>query len=249
MSKNTAAIKVENISCLYEEKIVLEKISFSVREGEIFFIIGESGCGKTTLLRCMTGLLEPDQGEIFYFGKKFINNDPDERRMLLKKFGVLYQSSALWSSMTIGENISLPLEQYTSLHKNDRREIIALKLAQVGLTGTEELYPSELSGGMKKRAALARALALDPKIVFFDEPSGGLDPVTSKEIDQLILEIRDTLGTTMVIVSHQLSSIFAIADRLLLLDPETKGIIAHGTPKELASTSHNARVRNFLNQS
>lgn len=244
-----SAISLENIRCLYEETIVLENISFNVSEGELFFIIGGSGCGKTTLLRCMTGLLKPDQGDIFYFGKKFLSEDVEERRMLLKKFGVLYQSSALWSSMTIGENISLPLEEYTTLNKKDRREVIALKLAQVGLAGAEELYPSELSGGMRKRAGLARALALDPKIVFFDEPSGGLDPVTSKEIDKLILEVRDTLGTTMVIVSHQLSSILRIADRILVLDHKTRGIIADGTPHELASKSSDQRVRNFLNQS
>lgn len=244
-----SAIRLEKIRCLYEDTVVLENISFVVGEGELFFIIGGSGCGKTTLLRCMTGLLKPDQGEIFYFGKNFLTEDEAERRVLLKKFGVLYQSSALWSSMTVGENISLPLEEYTTLNKKDRCEVIALKLAQVGLAGAEELYPSELSGGMRKRAGLARALALDPKIVFFDEPSGGLDPVTSKEIDKLILEVRDTLGTTMVIVSHQLSSIFRIADRILVLDHETRGIIADGTPHELASTSRDQRVRNFLNQS
>jgi phospholipid/cholesterol/gamma-HCH transport system ATP-binding protein len=249
MQHTTDAIKVENITFLYDDTVVLEKISFTVKTGELFFIIGGSGCGKTTLLRCMTGLLEPERGEIFYFGKDFLNNDSREREMLLKSFGVLYQSSALWSSMTIGENVSLPLEQYTRLDKNDRREIVALKLAQVGLAGTEELYPSELSGGMKKRAGLARALALDPKIVFFDEPSGGLDPVTSKEIDELILEVRDTLGTTMVIVSHQLSSIFRIADRIMVLDHTTKGIIANGTPHQLARMSHDPRVINFLNQS
>lgn len=242
------AIDVENISCAYEETVILKKISFSVQAGEIFFIIGGSGCGKTTLLRCMTGLLAPANGSISYFGKNFINSDEEERRMILKSFGVLYQSSALWSSMTIGENVALPLEQYTSLNKQDCREIVALKLAQVGLAGTEELYPSELSGGMKKRAGLARALALDPKIVFFDEPSGGLDPVTSREIDELILEVRDTLGTTMVIISHQLSSIFRIADRILVLDRETKGIIADGPPHHLAQHSNNPRVRNFLNQ-
>jgi phospholipid/cholesterol/gamma-HCH transport system ATP-binding protein len=249
MKQNTTAIQAEKITCAYEETVVLENISFSVQAGELFFIIGGSGCGKTTLLRCMTGLLTPQEGEVFYFGRNFINTDDEERRMLLKSFGVLYQSSALWSSMTIGENVSLPLEQYTSLPKNECREIVALKLAQVGLAGTEDLYPSELSGGMKKRAGLARALALDPKIVFFDEPSSGLDPVTSREIDELILEVRDTLGTTMVIVSHQLSSIFRIADRILVLDHETKGIIADGAPRPLAQQSSDRRVRNFLNQS
>jgi len=169
-----SAIRLEKIRCLYEDTVVLENISFVVGEGELFFIIGGSGCGKTTLLRCMTGLLKPDQGEIFYFGKNFLTEDEAERRVLLKKFGVLYQSSALWSSMTVGENISLPLEEYTTLNKKDRCEVIALKLAQVGLAGAEELYPSELSGGMRKRAGLARALALDPKLFFLMNPQEAL---------------------------------------------------------------------------
>lgn len=249
MTRNISpmAIEVENLTCGYGATTVLKEVSFSVQPQELFFIIGGSGCGKTTLLRCLIGLLPLQKGKISYFGKNFTIADTEERRAILKTFGVLYQSSALWSSMTIGENISLPLEQYTSLPKKERQEIVALKLAQVGLSGIEDLYPRELSGGMRKRVGLARALALDPKIVFFDEPSGGLDPVTSREIDELILEVRDTLGTTMVIVSHQLSSIFRIADRVLVLDDEAHGIIADGTPKKLASESPDIRVKNFLN--
>ena len=244
----TTVIEVKNLACGYGETVVLQKVSFSVHHQEMLFVIGGSGCGKSTLLRCMIGLLKPLKGDVAYFGKSFTAADTVQRRDILKTFGVLYQNSALWSSMTLAENVSLPLEEHASLTQEDRREITALKLAQVGLSGSEELYPSELSGGMKKRAALARALALDPAIVFFDEPSTGLDPITSREMDELILQVRDTLGTTMVIVSHQLSSIFRLADRVIMLDHESKGIIAEGAPRDLAAKSTNPRVREFLKQ-
>jgi len=250
--KNDASapvIEVKNLTCGYGETVVLQDVSFAVHARELLFVIGGSGCGKSTLLRCLIGLLKPFQGDVVYFGKSFIAADPTQRREILKTFGVLYQNNALWSSMTLAENISLPLEEHTSLSLADREEIVTLKLTEVGLAGSEELYPAELSGGMKKRAALARALALDPAIVFFDEPSTGLDPITSREMDRLILQVRDTLGTTMVIVSHQLSSIFRLADRVIMLDSETKGIIAEGVPAELAATSNDPRVRDFLNQS
>ncbi len=241
-------IEVKSLTCGYRDEVVLRDVSFAVHPRELLFVIGGSGCGKSTLIRCLIGLLKPLHGDVAYFGNSFTAADAAQRREILKTFGVLYQNNALWSSMTLAENVSLPLEEHTSLSRADRREIIALKLNQVGLSGSEELYPSELSGGMKKRAALARALALDPAIVFFDEPSAGLDPVTSREIDRLILLIRETLGTTMVIVSHQLSSIFRLADRVIMLDRETKGIIAQGAPAELASVSTDSRVRDFLNQ-
>ncbi|MFA6561179.1 MAG: ATP-binding cassette domain-containing protein [Verrucomicrobiia bacterium] len=239
-------IEVKNLTCGYGETVVLQKASFSVRAQELFFVIGGSGCGKSTLLRCMIGLLKPTQGDVAYFGKSFTQCETLDRRDILKSFGVLYQNNALWSSMTLSENVSLPLEEYTSLTRRDREEIVALKLTQVGLSGSGNLFPSELSGGMKKRAALARALALDPAIVFFDEPSTGLDPITSRAMDQLILQVRETLGTTMVIVSHQLSSIFRLADHAIFLDREVKGIIAEGAPAELAATSTDPRVREFL---
>jgi phospholipid/cholesterol/gamma-HCH transport system ATP-binding protein len=244
----TPVIEVKNLSCGYGELVVLQHLSFAVHPQELLFVIGGSGCGKSTLLRCLIGLLKPFEGEVAYFGKSFTAADAVQRRKILKTFGVLYQNNALWSSMTLAENISLPLEEHTSLSRADREEIVALKLTEVGLSGSEELYPSELSGGMKKRAALARALALDPAIVFFDEPSEGLDPITSREMDRLILQVRETLGTTMVIVSHQLSSIFRLADRVIMLNPETRGIIAEGAPAELAATSTDPRVRDFLNQ-
>jgi phospholipid/cholesterol/gamma-HCH transport system ATP-binding protein len=250
MKNDTSAtvIEVKNLACGYGETVVLQEVSFAVHPQEMLFIIGGSGSGKSTLLRCLIGLLKPLRGDVAYFGKSFTTADAGQRREILKTFGVLYQDNALWSSMTLAENVSLPLEEHTSLPRPERAEIVALKLTQVGLSGSEDLFPSELSGGMKKRAALARALALDPVIVFFDEPSEGLDPITSREMDRLILQVRETLGTTMVIVSHQLSSIFRLADRVIVLDHEAKGIIAEGTPTELAATSTDPRVRDFLNQ-
>jgi phospholipid/cholesterol/gamma-HCH transport system ATP-binding protein len=244
--KNPPVIEITGLVCGYGETVVLRDINFSVRRGELFFVIGGSGCGKTTLLRHMIGLQRPFAGQVDYFGKNFTDADLVERRALLKTFGVLYQSAALWSSLTVRENIALPLEEYTTLTRREINEIIMLKLAQVGLAGFEEYYPSELSGGMKKRAGLARALALDPAIVFFDEPSAGLDPVTARQLDHLIREIRDTLGTTMVIVSHELTSIFALADRVILLNREAQGIIAEGAPRTLADRSSDPRVQEFL---
>jgi phospholipid/cholesterol/gamma-HCH transport system ATP-binding protein len=245
-SAGTDPIEVEDLECRYGETAVLSGVSFTVRTGEVFFIIGGSGCGKTTLLRHLVGLMQPAKGAVRYFGNNFTTADREERRELLKTFGVLYQSAALWSSMTVRENVALPLEQYTTLNRRERDDIVALKLAQVNLAGFEDYYPAELSGGMRKRAGLARALALDPRIVFFDEPSAGLDPVTSRSLDELILHVRETLGTTVVIVSHELASIFALADRVILLNREARGIIAEGRPGELAETSGDPRVREFL---
>ena len=241
-----AAIAVEGLECRYGDTVVLSGVSFAVQEGELFFVIGGSGCGKSTLLRHLVGLMKPVRGTVSYFGENFTAADLMARRNLLKTFGVLYQNAALWTSMTLGENVALPLEQYTTLDRREREEIVSLKLAQVGLAGYEDYFPSELSGGMRKRAGLARALALDPRIVFFDEPSAGLDPVTSRKLDELVLQIRETLGTTMVIVSHELASIFALADRVIMLDHEARGIIAEGRPRELAASNDDPRVREFL---
>jgi phospholipid/cholesterol/gamma-HCH transport system ATP-binding protein len=246
ISPKQPAVAANDLECGYEGRVLLQHVTFTVQPGELFFVIGGSGCGKSTLLKHMIGLQRPTAGTIQYFGENFTDATAGRRRELLRTFGVLYQNSALWSSMTLRENISLPLEEYTSLSKTERNELAALRLAQVSLSGYEDYYPSEISGGMKKRAALARALALDPAIVFFDEPSAGLDPVTSRKLDELVLQIRETLGTTMIIVSHELDSIFSIADRVIMLEREAKGIIAEGNPHELLRTSTDPRVQEFL---
>jgi phospholipid/cholesterol/gamma-HCH transport system ATP-binding protein len=242
------ALEVRGVRCAYGERVVLEDVSFAVPTGQICFIGGGSGCGKSTLLKHIIGLHEPAAGSVLFFGKNFTEAYPSERRAMQTGFGVLYQSGALWSSMTLSENIELPLELYTSLDARERRALARLKLAQVGLTGAEEKYPSELSGGMKKRAGLARALALDPRIVFFDEPSAGLDPISSRDLDDLIRRTRDHFGTTIVIVSHELDSIFGIGDRLVLLDRDKRGVLADGTPAELRDHSGFASVREFLSR-
>ncbi|MCF3648254.1 ABC transporter ATP-binding protein [Synoicihabitans lomoniglobus] len=242
------AIVAEDLAVGYDGVPLMEHLDFSIAKGEVFFVIGGSGCGKSTLLRHLIGLQQPIAGDVRIFGESFVKADSERRRQFLKTFGVLYQSSALWSSLTLAENITLPLEEYTDLNKRERAQLARLKLAQVGLTGYADYYPAEISGGMKKRAGLARALSLDPDIVFFDEPSAGLDPITSREMDELILQVRDTYGTTCVIVSHELASIFAIGDRVILLDKQARSIIATGPPKELASTSRDPRVLEFLHR-
>lgn len=241
-----SAIEVTELACGYDGRTILKDVSFEVRRGEIFFVIGGSGCGKSTLLRNLIGIHTPMAGAVKFFGESFTDARTKRQRELLKTFGVLYQGAALWTSLTLRQNVELPLEEYTTLSRREREEIATLKLAQVGLTGSEDFYPAEISGGMKKRAGLARALALDPAILFLDEPSAGLDPITSRKLDDLILELRDLFGTTMVVVSHELASIFSIADRVIMLDREQKGIIAEGAPRALAAESPDARVQEFL---
>jgi len=240
------AIEVRDLACAYDDRVVLTGVSFSVRRGEIFFIIGGSGCGKTTLLRHLVGLRAPLRGEVSFLGRPFTAADAGQRREQLKTFGMLFQGGALWSSLTLQENVALPLEEHTALSRREIAALAAFRLSQVGLAGFEGFYPSEISGGMKKRAGLARALALDPAIVFFDEPAAGLDPVNARHLDNLVREVRDTFGTTIVIVSHELRSIFGLADRLIMLDGEAKGIIAEGRPAVLAAESPDPRVREFL---
>ena len=246
---NSAAIEVEHLKAGYDGDVVLKDVSFTVSRGEIFFIIGGSGCGKSTLLRHMVGLHPLIGGTVKFFGESFTDADAAGRRAMLKTFGMLFQGGALWSSLSLRANVALPLEEYTSLSRREINEIATLKLAQVGLAGFEDYFPAEISGGMKKRAGLARALALDPAIVFFDEPSAGLDPVTSRKLDELILQVRETFGTTIVVVSHELASIFGIADRVIMLDRAEKGIIAQGAPRELAVSSKDPRVTEFLRRS
>ena len=245
-SDDQDAITVENLECRYGGNLVLRNVNFSVKHREIFYVAGRSGCGKSTLLRHMVGLLEPAQGHVAYFGRDFTGVSPVERRDLAKSFGVLLQNNALWTDMNLLENVSLPLVLHTHLSKETRAEIVSLKLAQVGLAGCEERRPNELSGGMQKRAALARALALDPAILFFDEPTAGLDPINSRQIDHLILQIREMVGATVLVVSHSIPAILGIADRMILLDPDARGIIAQGSPAELAETDDPPQVRQFF---
>jgi phospholipid/cholesterol/gamma-HCH transport system ATP-binding protein len=244
--KSQPAIEVEHLQAGYDGEVVLQDVTFSVPRGEIFFIIGGSGCGKSTLLRHLVGLNLPMAGAVKFFGRPFSTADAASRRAMLKTFGMLFQGGALWSSLTLRQNVSLPLEEYTSLSRGEINEIATMKLRQVGLAGFEDYFPAEISGGMKKRAGLARALALDPEIVFFDEPSAGLDPVTSRKLDELVLQIRENFGTTIVVVSHELASIFSIADRVIMLDRAEKGIIAEGAPRDLAMNSADPRVSEFL---
>ena len=242
-------IEVKNLNIGYDDFVVLKDLDFSIYKGEIFVILGGSGCGKSTLLKHLIGLYEPLKGDILFSGKSIVNADPAGKDAIRRQFGVLYQSSALFSSMTLAENIALPLQEFTSLSPEMISAVATMKLSLVGLDGFEGFNPAEISGGMKKRAGLARAMALDPAILFFDEPSAGLDPISSADLDRLILELRKDSGTTMVIVTHELDSIFTIADRVIILDKESKGIIAEGDPRHLRDHSPNSWVREFLNRS
>jgi phospholipid/cholesterol/gamma-HCH transport system ATP-binding protein len=246
MTCDEPRIEVRQLTMAYGDRVIQHDLSFTINRGDIFVIMGGSGCGKSTLLRHMIGLNEPARGDVLYDGQSFWTAEPTERDKMMRRFGVLYQSGALWSSMTLAENVALSLGEYTSLSPAQIRELVSLKLALVGLAGFEEFYPSEISGGMRKRAGLARAMALDPDILFFDEPSAGLDPISSHLLDELILELRASLGATVVIVTHELPSIFAIANNSVFLDAETKTMIARGDPKELLEHPPEPKVREFL---
>ena len=239
-------ILVRDVTMAYGSFVLMRDLNFVVRRGDIFIIMGGSGCGKSTVLRHLIGLKEPAAGEIFYGDINFTRAESQERERLLRRFGVLYQSGALWSSMTLAENVGLPLGEFTDLKPSQIREIAALKLALVGLKGFEDFYPNQISGGMQKRAGIARAMALDPYILFFDEPSAGLDPISSRLLDNLILEMRNSLGTTIVVVTHELASIFTIGNNSVFLDAESRTQIATGDPKELLAHSKDPRVITFL---
>ncbi len=246
MTEPEAHITVRQLTMAYGDFVLMRDLTFTVNRGDIFIIMGGSGCGKSTLMSILVGLKEPARGQVFYDGVDFWGADPQSRDRILRRAGVMYQSGALWSSMTLAENIALPLETYTDLSPARIREVVKLKLALVGMAGFEEFYPSEISGGMQKRAGIARAMALDPEILFFDEPSAGLDPVSARRLDDLILELRESLGTTMVVVTHELASIFAIGNNSVFLDVSKRTMTATGNPNKLLAETRDPELRLFL---
>ncbi|MDG1324491.1 MAG: ATP-binding cassette domain-containing protein [Opitutales bacterium] len=244
--KMTSILEVENLKLAYGEYQVLEKVSFSAKRGKCTVLMGGSGCGKSTLLKSMVGLLEPQEGRVLVDTIDLWAVDQAEKTSILKKYGVLFQGGALWGSMNLVENVSLPLETYTELSEAEINDLARYKLNLVGLSGYGDFYPAQLSGGMKKRAGLARAMALDPDILFLDEPSAGLDPINSHRLDNLINELKVSLGITFIVVTHELPSIFDIADDSIFLDGETKTLLAQGRPSDLRENSEHDRVRSFL---
>jgi phospholipid/cholesterol/gamma-HCH transport system ATP-binding protein len=248
MMNRQPIIQVKDLVARYGEETILEGVSFEVYEGEIFVILGGSGCGKSTLLKHLIGLIRPYRGQVLIDGEDITHADSQGYHRLLRKVGILYQGGALFGSMTLAENIALPVVEYTDLSSDLVSALVRMKLCLVQLEGYEDYLPSEISGGMKKRAGLARAMALNPKILFFDEPSAGLDPVTSAGLDRLILHLNKSLGTTMVIVTHELQSILTVAQRVIMLDKGTKGIVAEGDPVHLRETSRNPLVWRFFNR-
>ena len=241
-------LEIKDLVIGYGDRIVLQDLNFHVRSGEIFCIMGGSGCGKSTLLKHIIGLFRPQSGDILISGQSIVNATAEERRLIMRHFGVTYQGGALFGSMTVAENIALPLREYTDKSRQEIEEIVNEKLELVDLAGFGNFMPSELSGGMCKRAGLARALALNPDLLFFDEPSAGLDPITSAGLDRLILSLREQFNTTIVVVTHELDSVFAIADRVIMLDKVSKTIVADGSPADLRAHSENAWVREFLSR-
>jgi phospholipid/cholesterol/gamma-HCH transport system ATP-binding protein len=239
-------VEVRGLTAAYGEEVILKDISFEVKRGEVFVVLGGSGCGKSTLLKHLIGLFPLASGEVLIGGENLASAEGSDRQRILRRFGVAYQSGALFGSMTLSENVTLPMEEFTRLPSTAREVISWMKLKLVGLEGFGDHLPAEISGGMQKRAAIARAMALDPAVLFLDEPSAGLDPVTSAEIDALILRLREGLGMTFVIVTHELASIYAVADRVIMLDKRKKGIIAEGRPQDLRDHSTDPYVRRFF---
>lgn len=246
MSESANHIVVENLTMKYGDFLIQRDLNFAIKRGDVFVIMGGSGCGKSTLLKHLIGLYEPAVGRVLYNGASFWDSSSEEQGALLRRMGILYQKGALWTSMTLAENVAMPLRQYTERSDSEIQDIVDYKLALVGLSGFQDYYPSEISGGMQKRAALARAMALDPEVLFFDEPSAGLDPVSSKLLDDLIIELNKSTGATVVVVTHELASIFSIAKNSIFLDPDTKTSIAFGPPKELLESSKDPKVIEFL---
>ena len=246
ISKTKPIIDVQNLSFGYDNFVLMDNISFAVNPHDIFIVMGGSGCGKSTLMHILTGLKKPFDGKIEINGTDILHSPETQRKNILQHCGILYQSGALFSSMTLAENIALPLQQYTSYSEKLIKELVSLKLALVGLAGFEDFYPAEISGGMCKRAGLARALALDPDIVYCDEPSAGLDPISSRNLDDLIIELNQSLGTTFVVVTHELASIFAIGTNSIYLDGKTKSILGYGNPNKLLKASDQPEILEFL---
>ena len=240
------AIRVQDLTMAYGSFVLQRDLTFTVALGDIFVIMGGSGCGKSTLMRHLIGLKAPAAGSVWYGADNFWELDEEGRAAVVRRAGVLYQSGALWSSMTLQENVALPLQHYTDLPESVIAELVGFKLSLVGLAGFESFYPAQLSGGMRKRAALARAIALDPDFLFFDEPSAGLDPISARNLDELILELRASLGATVVIVTHELASIYAIATNSVFLDSEARTMLAVGDPKRLVQECEDPTVINFL---
>lgn len=245
-SKLLPVIEVKDLDIGYSNIPIMRNLNFSVNKGDIFIFMGVSGCGKSTVLKSLIGLKQPDKGKVLYSGKSFWDEDETGRKNIMRSFGVLYQSGALWSSLTVAENVALPLQLHTRLSPLQIQEIVSLKLSLVGMEEYADCLPLGISGGMRKRASLARAIALDPEIIFFDEPSAGLDPINARKLDDLILDLRDSLGATIVIVTHELASIFAIGNNSVFLDAESKTMIATGAPKDLLAYSKDEKVIQFL---
>jgi phospholipid/cholesterol/gamma-HCH transport system ATP-binding protein len=246
MTEKKAHITVRDLTMAYGDFILMRDLTFTINRGDVFIIMGGSGCGKSTLMTILIGLKAPATGKVLYGEVDFWGADQETRDRIIRRSGVMYQSGALWSSMTLAENIALPLETYTNLSPAQIREVVKLKLALVGMAGFEEFYPAEISGGMQKRAGIARAMALDPEILFFDEPSAGLDPVSARRLDDLILELRESLGTTMVVVTHELASIFAIGSNSVFLDVSQRTMTATGNPSRLLAETQDPALRQFL---
>jgi len=248
-TSDSPAIEVRNLTMQYGDLVIMKDLSFTIQRGEVFVIMGGSGSGKSTLLKHLIGLKSSAKGTILFDGEDFTAADETHRKAVLRRMGVLYQNGALWSGLTLSENVALPLEEFTTLDARAIAAVVSLKLALVGLRGFEEFYPSAISGGMRKRAALARAMALDPEVLFFDEPSAGLDPISASRLDDLIVEIQASFGTTIVVVTHDLESIFRIADRALFLDITEKTMTALGSPADLRDNPPSEEVHRFLTRS
>lgn len=248
-SQEAPAIEVENLTMMYGDLVIMKDLNFAVERSEVFVIMGGSGSGKSTLLKHLIGLRKPARGSIRFDGEEFTESDDEARKRTLRRMGVLYQHGALWSGLTLEENVALPLEEFTDLDAKTIADLVKLKLALVGLRGFESFYPSAISGGMRKRAALARAIALDPDVLFFDEPSSGLDPISASRLDDLILELKASFGSTIVVVTHDLESIFRIADRALFLDIQEKTMTALGPPADLRDNPPSDEVHRFLTRS